>query len=75
MGDNSLYIERKSRKGRGSAGRKKEKAEKELTCMYAYNDGGNDIKRVCRSCGVLGYRMPVTWSWTRDRNNLSITSP
>ena len=26
--------------------KEKEKGEKELTCVYAYNDGGNDGKRV-----------------------------
>ena len=32
-------------------------------------------EKAYRACGVCGCRMTVTWSWTRDRNTLSITSP
>jgi hypothetical protein len=42
---NSLYKETKSKKVQGTGG-KKEKAEKELRCVYAYNDGGKGRNRV-----------------------------
>jgi hypothetical protein len=42
---NNLYKETKSKKVQGTGG-KKEKAEKELRCVYAYNDGGNGRNRV-----------------------------
>ena len=69
---NSLYKERESRKGRGSAGRKKEKAEKELTCVYAYNDGGNVKKKGCVGHAGCGGAEWLTRSWTRDRNSLAL---
>ena len=53
---NSPYKEWKCKKDRGSAGEKKEKTEKEFTCVYAYNNGQCEEK-VYRACGVWGCRM------------------
>ena len=46
MGYNSLDKERKSKKVQGTAGKEKEKAEKELMGMYAYDDEWQCQKKV-----------------------------